>query len=53
MFVGLMFLGWGVGTLVGQAGAGFLIGIGVGALADALIKRVIKKDAELQKELGK
>jgi hypothetical protein len=37
-FVGCMMVGIGVGVLVNQAGAGTLIGLGVGFLAMALLR---------------
>jgi len=39
-FVGLMFLGAGVGLLVGHTGAGALIGMGLGFVAMALLRLV-------------
>jgi len=38
VFVGLMFLGAGVGLLVGRTGAGALIGMGLGFVAMALLR---------------
>jgi len=38
VFVGLMFLGAGVGLLVGHTGAGALIGMGLGFIAMALLR---------------
>jgi len=38
VFVGLMFLGAGVGLLVGHTGAGALIGMGLGFVAMALLR---------------
>jgi len=38
VFVGLMFLGIGVGLLVDQAGAGALIGMGLGFVAMAFLR---------------
>lgn len=40
MFVGLMFLGLGVGMLFGEPGAGVIIGMGMGFLATSFIKGV-------------
>jgi len=54
VFVGLMFLGAGVGLLVGQVVAGFLIGMGLGfVVMEFLCRGFLEKDAERQKELGK
>jgi len=39
LFVGLMFLGMGIGLLVGRADAGLMIGLGAGFLAMALWRR--------------
>jgi len=38
VFVGLMFLGAGVGLLVGHTGAGALIGMGLGFIVMALLR---------------
>ncbi len=42
LFVALMFIGLGAGMLVGEAGAGVLLGMGFGFLAVALA-RILKK----------
>ncbi len=38
-FLGAMFIGMGVGAIFDQTGAGLLIGMGVGYLAEILIER--------------
>ena len=38
LFIGCLFLGIGLGVLLGHAGAGTLIGLGVGFLATAYFK---------------
>jgi len=43
VFIGLAFLGWGVGLLVGHAGAGLFMGIGLGYIAVALLRRGTKE----------
>lgn len=43
LFLGLMFIGLGVGMIVGEPGAGILIGMGVGFLASTFIKSVDRK----------
>ena len=43
LFVALMFLGLGLGMLFGQAGAGVIIGMGVGFLASAFVGRIERR----------
>ena len=39
MFVGCMFLGIGIGFLIGEVPAGTLIGMGVGFIVQKLLKK--------------
>ncbi|WFO75160.1 hypothetical protein J4526_08815 [Desulfurococcaceae archaeon MEX13E-LK6-19] len=56
VFVGLMFLGMGIGLIFDQAGAGTLIGMGLGFIALALIPKKYKRGdvvyIEMQSKLG-
>ncbi len=56
VFAGLMFLGMGVGLIFDQAGAGTLIGMGLGFIALALIPKKYKRGdvvyIETQSKLG-
>ncbi len=39
MFVGFMFVGLAIGLFLGQPGPGVLLGMGVGFIADEIMKR--------------
>lgn len=41
---GSMFIGIGVGYLIGNVGAGTLIGLGVGFILEEILKRKRRKD---------
>ncbi len=50
IFVGLMFLGLGIGMLFNRADAGILIGMGVGFIAAEIYKRVYTGEERVETE---
>ena len=53
VFIGLTLLVFGLGLLVKRPDVGLFVGMGVGALVNAFIKKGAKEGVELKKELGK
>lgn len=49
VFVGLMFLGMGIGYLIGQTAAGLFVGMGLGFLAMAFLKGEERKEREKER----